>query len=53
MIGLIARDPLGIGVVLGYVALKENEVNNIHWIAQGINIGLKADVIREEVEFLP
>ena len=52
MNSLIAKDPLGIGVVLGYVALKINEVNNIHWIAQGINIGLKADAIRAEVEFI-
>jgi len=52
MISSIAKDPLGIGVVLGYIALKINEVNNIHWIAQGINIGLKADAIRAEVEFV-
>ena len=52
MINSIAKDPLGIGVVLGYIALKNNEVNNIHWIAQGINIGLKTDAIRAEVEFI-
>ena len=53
MVGLIPKDPLGIGVVLGYIALKINEVNNIRWIAQGVNIGLKAEAIRQEVEFVP
>jgi len=52
MINLIAKDPLGIGLVLGYMALKINEVNNIRWIAQGISLGLKADAIRAEVEFV-
>jgi vacuolar-type H+-ATPase subunit C/Vma6 len=50
---LIPKDPLGIGVVLGYIALKINEVNNIRWIAQGANIGLKAEAIHLEVEFIP
>jgi vacuolar-type H+-ATPase subunit C/Vma6 len=46
----ITKDPLGIGVVLGYVALKVNEVGNIRWIAHGINLGLKADTIQAELE---
>jgi vacuolar-type H+-ATPase subunit C/Vma6 len=50
MAGQITKDPLGIGVVLGYVALKVNEVGNIRWITQGINLGLKADAIRAELE---
>jgi V/A-type H+-transporting ATPase subunit C len=49
---LITKDPLGMGVVIGYVALKINEVSNIRWIAQGINLGLKPDAIRCEVEFV-
>ena len=49
---LITKDPLGIGVVIGYVALKINEISNIRWIAQGINLGLKPDAIRCEVEFV-
>jgi V/A-type H+-transporting ATPase subunit C len=53
MTGQIRKDPLGIGVVLGYVALKINEVNNIRWIARGINLGLKADAIRTELEVNP
>jgi vacuolar-type H+-ATPase subunit C/Vma6 len=38
--GFIRKDPLGIGVVIGYLALKLNEVSNIRWIAHGLNLGL-------------
>jgi V/A-type H+-transporting ATPase subunit C len=48
--GLIARCPLGIGVLLGYLALKTNEIGNIRWIAQGINLGLKPEAIRAGLE---
>ncbi len=47
----ITNDPLGIGVLLGYLALKVNEVSNIRWIAQGVNLGLKAGAIRTELEY--
>jgi V/A-type H+-transporting ATPase subunit C len=47
----IANDPLGIGVLLGYLALKVNEVTNIRWITQGINLELQPDVIRAEMVF--
>ncbi len=50
MASKISEDPLGIGVVLGYVALKTNEGNNIRWIAQGVDLGLKADSILNEME---
>jgi V/A-type H+-transporting ATPase subunit C len=50
MTAQITKDPLGIGVVLGYLALKVNEVANIRWIAQGINLGLEVDSIQAEVE---
>lgn len=43
---LIAREPLAIGVVLGYLALKTNEVNNLRWIAGAIYLGFKPDAIR-------
>ncbi len=49
---LIARDPLGIGVLIGYLALKINEVGNIRWIANGINLGLKPNAIRSELELV-
>ena len=52
MTGQIIKDPLGIGVVLGYVALKVNEINNLRWIAHGLNLGLKADVIRADLEMV-
>ncbi len=48
----ITKDALGIGVVLGYAALKVNEIGNLRWIAQGINLGLKADAIRAELEVI-
>lgn len=48
--GRIARDPLGIGVALGYIALKVNEIGNIRWIARGVNLGLRADAINAELE---
>lgn len=51
--GQITKDPLGIGVLLGYIALKTNEINNIRWIAHGINLGLQADAIRSEMEYPP
>jgi V/A-type H+/Na+-transporting ATPase subunit C len=49
---LIAKDPLGIGVLIGYLALKINEVGNIRWIANGINLGLKPNAIRLELELV-
>lgn len=47
--GLIGKDPLGIGVVLGYLTLKTTEVSNIRWIAHGIFLGLPANSIRSEL----
>jgi V/A-type H+-transporting ATPase subunit C len=47
---LISKDPLGIGVPLGYAALKVNEIGNIRWIAQGVNLDLKAEAIQAELE---
>jgi len=49
--GLIARDPLGIGVLLGYLALKLNEVRNLRWVTRGISLGLRAPEIREMLEY--
>lgn len=45
----IIKDPLGIGVVLGYVAIKVNEVGNLRWIAHGIDLGLDPKLIRGEL----
>jgi vacuolar-type H+-ATPase subunit C/Vma6 len=43
--------PLGIGVPLGYVAIKKNELRNLVWIAKGILSGfephfIKANLVR-------
>jgi len=50
--GLIARDPLGTGVPLGYLALKVNEIGNLRWIARGVRARLAADAILAEVEWV-
>ncbi len=47
-----AWDPLGIGILLGYVALKTNEVANIRAIAQGLALGAQPGRIRAELVFL-
>jgi V/A-type H+-transporting ATPase subunit C len=47
----VLADPLGIGMVLGYCALKVNEINNLRWISQGIHLGLSAIAIRENLGF--
>lgn len=47
----ILKDPLGIGVTLGYLALKINEVRNLRWIAMGIYLNLPAREIREGLVF--
>jgi V/A-type H+-transporting ATPase subunit C len=52
MAGLIIKDPLGIGVPLGYIALKTSEVANIRWVAHGISLGLETNAIKAELEFV-
>ncbi len=46
---LILKDPLGIGVLLAYMALKTNEVQNVRSIALGIEIGLDSEAILESL----
>jgi vacuolar-type H+-ATPase subunit C/Vma6 len=48
----IIKDPLGVGVLLGYFASKVNEINNLRWIAHSISLGLAPNVIRAELEFI-
>jgi V/A-type H+-transporting ATPase subunit C len=50
--GFFAQDSLGIGVLLGYVALKTNEASNLRAIAQGLALGEKPDRIRAELVFV-
>lgn len=48
--GLATKDPLGIGVVIGYMALKTNEVSNIRRIAHGIRLAMSPSAIRNSLE---
>jgi vacuolar-type H+-ATPase subunit C/Vma6 len=48
----IGADPLGIGTVLGYAALKVNEVQNLGWIAQGVSLSLSPHAIRASMELV-
>jgi V/A-type H+-transporting ATPase subunit C len=47
---LFVRDSLGIGVVLGYLALKANEVANLRRIGQGIAARENPETIRASLE---
>lgn|SRR5574341_69681 len=48
----IVRDPLGIGVLLGYLALKLNEIRNLRWIAHAIHAGVSVGQIHEGLEVI-
>lgn len=50
--GLIIKDSLGIGVLVGYLALKENEIGAIRQIAYGITVGMGTMAIQSELEFV-
>jgi V/A-type H+-transporting ATPase subunit C len=52
MAKLFIRDPLGIGVPLGYFALKTSETINIRWVAYGLHLGLEANTIKTGLEFV-
>jgi len=47
----IQRDQLGIGVPLGYLALKINEISNLLWISRGAALKLDPKLIEENLEF--
>lgn len=49
---LIYKDPLGIGVLLGYLALRAVETSNILWTAQGIQLRMSHQAIWSEVELV-
>jgi vacuolar-type H+-ATPase subunit C/Vma6 len=51
VVDLFARDSLSIGVLLGYVALKTNEIHNLRAIAQGLLLGETPERIRAELMF--
>jgi len=43
-------NPFGVGVPMGYVALKKSEIINIRWIAKGILTGFKPGFIIDNIE---
>jgi len=46
---LYLGDPLGIDIVVGYVALKYNEVVNLRLIARSNALGIPRDLVRKEM----
>jgi vacuolar-type H+-ATPase subunit C/Vma6 len=48
----IAKDPLGIGVVLGFVALKTNEIANLRRIARAIQLKQSPAAVQAALEFV-
>lgn len=50
---LIPEHPLGIGVPLGYLSLKRNEVRNLRWISLGILAGMPAADIVKGLDLVP
>ena len=43
-------NPFGVGVPMGYIALKKSEIRNIRWIAKGIYSGFEPEFITENIE---
>jgi vacuolar-type H+-ATPase subunit C/Vma6 len=48
----IVKNPLGIGVVIGYLALKTNEIRNIRRAARGIQMKWSPNAIQAEMELV-
>jgi len=46
------KDPLGVGVPIGYLVRKTSEMQNLWWIAQGIQLGFDSADIIEHLEVL-
>ncbi len=42
-------DPLGVGVIIGYLWAKQNEVTNLRIIVKGLSVGMPEDRVREEL----
>ncbi len=49
---LIIKDPLGIGVVLGYLAEKDNEISNLRRAARGVQMKQAPELIQMDLEFI-
>lgn len=50
---LVLKDPLGVGVILAYLALKINEVHNLRKIALGLDAGMEPVAILESLVLPP
>ncbi len=48
-IGLYLQDPLGIGIVIAFLAMKNAEVANLRLIARGKALGIPRDRVRKEM----
>jgi len=46
------RDPIGVGVPFGYLIRKTNEMQNLWWIAKGIQLGFDSADIIEHLEVI-
>jgi V/A-type H+-transporting ATPase subunit C len=42
-------DPLGVGIIIGYLWAKQNEVTNLRIIVKGRSVGMPADRMRREL----
>ncbi len=49
VIALGNRDPLGIGIPIGYLWAKQNEVTNLRIIVKGVAVGMPAERMRKEL----
>lgn len=48
---LMREDPLGIGVPLGFLVLKSNEIRNLSWIGKAVHFQFPVETIRQNLEF--
>ena len=46
------EDPIGIGVPIGYLVRKVNELQNLWWIAKGIQLGFDAAEVIDHLEVM-
>jgi vacuolar-type H+-ATPase subunit C/Vma6 len=47
---LIKSNPLGIGVPIGFLSLKNYETQNLRWIAYGIHFGFDPQIIKDGMQ---
>lgn len=46
------KDPLGLGVPLGYLVMKEHEMRNLRWIAHSLSFGINQADTKENLEII-